>query len=186
MKSFEIIKSIIDTFGDEAIIVFANGRISTEGLHLRNASNHFYMLGSMGCASLIGLGMAISKKNKSIVIIDGDGNILMNPSSLITIGGLKPPNLLHLVIDNGAYETTGGQKTINHNWGLIDFATNCGYKLSKEIKTNNLLDMKTKLFNNEGPILGKLAADRGIMHGTPTFDKDPYDIKRDVQKYLNS
>ena len=94
MKSFDVINSVLQTFKDQAIIIFANGRLSTEALHLKDSPNHFYMLGSMGCASLIGLGIAIAKKNHKVVVIDGDGNILMNPSSLITIGSLKPSNLL--------------------------------------------------------------------------------------------
>ena len=69
------------------------------------------MIGSMGLASSIGFGLAIKNPKKKIFVFDGDGNILMNLGSLVTIGAKIPKNLIHIVFDNNSHESTGGQPT---------------------------------------------------------------------------
>ena len=184
MKSADVIKKVIQTFDQDVIFIFGNGRTSTEAHYIKDSSNHFYMLGSMGCASLIGLGMAISRTDKNFVVIEGDGNILMNPGSIITIGSMAPPNLLHLVIDNGIYETTGGQKTITNDWNMVDFARKCGYKISNEISFHQIDELKENLFQRIGPIFTKIIVKPGILNDAPVFDKNPSKIKEDILKTL--
>jgi thiamine pyrophosphate-dependent acetolactate synthase large subunit-like protein len=69
------------------------------------------MIGSMGLASSIGLGLALQNPKKMIYVFDGDGNILMNLGSLTTISKLKPKNFIHIIFDNSSHESTGGQPT---------------------------------------------------------------------------
>ena len=92
-------------------IVSANGFISRDLFEVCDKNSNFYMIGSMGLASSIGLGIALKKIKKKIFVFDGDGNILMNLGSLITIGITKPKNLVHVVFDNSSHESTGGQPT---------------------------------------------------------------------------
>jgi thiamine pyrophosphate-dependent acetolactate synthase large subunit-like protein len=72
---------------------------------------NFYTWGSMGMASSIGLGLAMARPDTRVVVLDGDGSLLMNLGSLATIGLLRPPNLVLVVMDNEEYATTGGQET---------------------------------------------------------------------------
>ena len=93
------------------IIISANGYNSRDLYATGDKDTNFYMIGSMGLASSIGLGIAIKNPKKRIFVFDGDGNILMNLGSMTTIGTIKPKNLVHVVFDNNSHESTGGQST---------------------------------------------------------------------------
>ena len=110
MKGTEAFQEILPLISDEPVI-HANGFICRESFALKDREANFYMIGSMGLSSSIGLGISIINKNKKIYIFDGDGNILMNLGSLVTIGSIAPKNLIHLVFDNSIHESTGGQPT---------------------------------------------------------------------------
>ena len=93
------------------IIISANGFISRDLFSSLEKNTNFYMIGSMGLSSSIGLGIALKKPKKRIFVFDGDGNILMNLGSIVTIGSLRPKNLVHIIFDNSIHESTGGQPT---------------------------------------------------------------------------
>ena len=88
---------IVCKYLKEEIIVSANGFISRDVYSSLEKNTNFYMIGSMGLASSIGLGIALKKPNKKIFVFDGDGNILMNLGSIVTIGSLQPNNLIHII-----------------------------------------------------------------------------------------
>ena len=94
-------------------IISANGFMSRDLYETNEKKSNFYMIGSMGLASSIALGIALKKTKRRICVFDGDGNILMNLGSLVTIGSLKPKNLIHFVFDNSSHESTGGQPTMS-------------------------------------------------------------------------
>ena len=106
----EAIEIAVKEIEDEPIIS-ANGYISRDLFSLCDKKSNFYMIGSMGLASSIGLGVAIKNPEKRIFVFDGDGNVLMNLGSLATIGSIKPKNLIHVIFDNSSHESTGGQPT---------------------------------------------------------------------------
>ena len=110
-------------------IVSANGFISRDLFELSDKESNFYMIGSMGLASSIGLGIALKNLNKRIFVFDGDGNILMNLGSLVTIGSLKPKNLIHVVFDNNSHESTGNQPTNSSKINLEKLAKEAHYKI---------------------------------------------------------
>ena len=107
----EAVGIIADNVGKNPIVT-ANGFMSRDLFEVNDKESNFYMIGSMGLASSIGLGIALKNPKKRIFIFDGDGNILMNLSSLVTIGFLKPKNLVHFVFDNSSHESTGGQPSM--------------------------------------------------------------------------
>lgn len=116
----------------EDIVVSTTGKASRELFEIRerNKMSHkydFLTVGSMGHSSSIALGIAISKPNDKIWIIDGDGAALMHMGSLAVIGANKPRNLVHIVINNGAHETVGGMPTVADNVNLVEIARACGY-----------------------------------------------------------
>ena len=92
---------VVASLGHPAYDLFATGDRDT----------YFYTWGSMGLASSIGLGLAMAKPDRRVVVLDGDGSLLMNLGSLATIGWVNPANLLLIVIDNRLYGTTGGQES---------------------------------------------------------------------------
>ena len=120
-------------------IVSANGFMSRDLFEVNDKESNFYMIGSMGLASSIGLGVALKNPKKKVFVFDGDGNILMNLGSLITIGSLKPKNLIHIIFDNGSHESTGGQPTASSKIEILNIAKNCNYQV---FTTNNKFQLK--------------------------------------------
>lgn len=110
MKRFEAIKRITELIDNE-ILVCNIGAPSRELFNIKDRDRNFYMLGSMGLASSIALGIAIAKPDRNVWCIEGDGALLMNLGSLSTIANNQPDNFTLIVIDNGAYGSTGNQKT---------------------------------------------------------------------------
>ncbi|MGQ9721265.1 MAG: sulfopyruvate decarboxylase subunit beta [Candidatus Jordarchaeum sp.] len=109
MKRIEAIKIIADKLEKE-LVVCNIGFPSRELYSVRDRPENFYMLGSMGLASSIGLGLALSLSiAKRVVVMDGDGSILMNLGSLVTIANQSPKNLTLIIFDNESYGSTGGQ-----------------------------------------------------------------------------
>ncbi|MFN3481212.1 MAG: sulfopyruvate decarboxylase subunit beta, partial [Thermodesulfovibrionales bacterium] len=110
LTRYEIIETLSPYLINKAVICNL-GFPSKELYNIRDQVSNFYMLGSMGMATPIGIGVAISTK-KDVIVIDGDGSILMNPNSLAMAALLNPENLTIIVIDNGAYGSTGNQPTL--------------------------------------------------------------------------
>lgn len=108
MKRYEAIKIISNIF-KKSKIISTIGITSKELYEIDDIKNNFYMLGSMGLASSFGFGVALSTLKNNIVVLDGDGSILMNLGSLTTIGSYNLKNYLLIIFDNGVYETTGKQ-----------------------------------------------------------------------------
>ena len=133
MKRYEAIEIIAKELTGNELVVSANGMISRELFTIRDLPNNFYMLGSMGLASSIGFGLAYNLPNKKVVIIDGDGNILMNLGSLATIGHFAPNNLVHIVLDNEIHASTGGQPTVSNTVQLEEVANITGFQTAKRV-----------------------------------------------------
>ena len=94
-----------------ALLVGNIGYPSRELYAVGDRPSNFYMLGSMGLASSIGLGLALALPDRRVVAIDGDGSVLMNLGSLVTIADQEPENYLLVILDNGCYGSTGSQPT---------------------------------------------------------------------------
>ena len=147
----EAMKIVLEEIDNE-IIISANGFISRDLFELKEKKTNFYMIGSMGLASSIGLGVAIKNPKKIIYVFDGDGNILMNLGSLVTIGSLRPKNLIHIVFDNNSHESTGGQPTNSSKVNLEKIAKETHYKIFIIKSKTKLLSVLSKIKNLQGPI----------------------------------
>ena len=133
-------------------IVSANGFMSRDLFEVNDKESNFYMIGSMGLASSIGAGIALKNPKKQVFVFDGDGNILMNLGSLVTIGSLKPKNLVHVVFDNNSHESTGGQPTNSSKIQLEKIAKDVNYKIFTVKTKTKLLTVIKKIKNIDGPI----------------------------------
>ena len=135
------------------VIVSANGFISRDLYSILEKNTNFYMIGSMGLASSIGLGIALKKPKKRIFVFDGDGNILMNLGSLVTIGSLQPKNLVHIVFDNKIHESTGGQPTQSNKINISKIAKITNYTIFSVKTKKSLESVLKKIQKSKGPIL---------------------------------
>jgi phosphonopyruvate decarboxylase len=102
---------------------------------LDDRANQFYMVGSMGCVSSFGLGLATARPDRRIIVIDGDGALLMRMGALATNGFHLPPNLVHIVLDNGCHDSTGSQSTVASCMNMVQLASACGYPRSVGVST---------------------------------------------------
>ena len=128
MQRYDAIKKIVESLTDE-LIVCNLGTPSRELYNILDRDENFYMLGSMGLASSIAFGIAISRPEKKVICIDGDGSILMNLGSLSTIANNNPNNLILIVIDNSSYGSTGDQRTYTkYKTRLEIIAKGAGFK----------------------------------------------------------
>ena len=152
MNRKEAIQAIVGEIGTDPI-VSANGYISRDLYEVSDRKENFYMIGSMGLASSIALGVAIKNPKIKVYVFDGDGNILMNLGSLATIGNLKPKNLIHIVFDNHVHESTGGQPTNTKKIHLEKISKSVNFTVTK-ISTKQRLVQTIKKFNKmSGPIM---------------------------------
>jgi sulfopyruvate decarboxylase subunit beta len=130
----EAIRALQPLLGD-AVVVHANGHISRRSFTVDNRPGNFYMIGSMGLASSIGLGVALSRPDRRVVIYDGDGNLLMNLGSTAMIASTRPRNLIHVVFDNGVYASTGNQPAVSQSVALEKIAEAAGYTRAVRTRT---------------------------------------------------
>jgi thiamine pyrophosphate-dependent acetolactate synthase large subunit-like protein len=110
MTRLEATRAIVELAGDAAIVA-SLGHPAYDLFAAGDRPQNFYTWGSMGLASSIGLGLALARPDLRVIVLDGDGSLLMNLGSLATIGLLRPANLIVVVMDNEEYATTGGQPT---------------------------------------------------------------------------
>lgn len=109
------------------LLIATTGFTGRELLALGEGPNQFAMAGSMGCALSLGLGLALCRPERRVVVLDGDGGLLMQLGSLATCGHYAPPNLVHLVLDNGCHDSTGGQPTASGSVDFCGLAAAAGY-----------------------------------------------------------
>jgi len=108
-------------------VAHANGYICRESFSLADRSQSFYMIGSMGLAPAIGLGLALARPGRRAIVFDGDGNLLMNLGVLAMIAAQRPANFLHLVFDNEVYGSTGNQASLSRAVRLDRLAAAAGF-----------------------------------------------------------
>ena len=147
----EAVEIIANCIGKNPIIS-ANGFMSRDLFEVSDKESNFYMIGSMGLASSIGLGIALKNPKKKVFVFDGDGNILMNLGSLVTIGSLKPKNLIHIVFDNNSHESTGDQPTNSSQINLEKIAKVVNYKIFVVQSKTKLVSVLKEFKNLQGPI----------------------------------
>ncbi|MFH1379108.1 MAG: phosphonopyruvate decarboxylase [bacterium] len=171
--------------GDE-ILIASTGKISREVYAAeKKLTNPFYVLGSMGCAGSIAFGIAQTMPKKQVVVLDGDGALLMRMGTMATIGHYKPAHVLHMVLDNESHESTGGQKTVSSTVCFGKVARACGYKNIARVYTQEELSSKLQEFMyQEGPhcIVVKVVSGSDPKLGRPK--ETPEQLKNQFIKNL--
>lgn len=130
---------IIFSFLKDEPVIHATGYLCRVSQAVADRPQNFYMIGSMGMASSIGLGIALARPRKKVVVIDGDGAVLMNLGNLPIAGALKAANFIHVVIDNGCYESTGSQPSLTRRVRLDSIAKASLYRRAGRARTRGEL-----------------------------------------------
>jgi phosphonopyruvate decarboxylase len=111
----------------EDVLIATTGYTGRELYALGDTPNQLYMVGSMGCAASFALGIALTQPRRRVIAIDGDGALLMRMGALATVGWERPANLVHVLLDNGLHESTGGQATVSPGVDFCALAAASGY-----------------------------------------------------------
>jgi len=185
-RRFEVL-GLINSLKDVHTVQLASTGITGRELYeVEDCSNNLYMVGSMGCISSLGLGLALTKKTKDVVVIEGDGALLMRMGSLATNGYYGPPNMLHILLDNNMHESTGGQSTVSHNVNFVDIAAACGY--AKSIYLHNLLELEAqiKAWRQEKKLTFLyLKITKGSTKNLGRPKIKPYEVKERLKVFIN-
>ena len=134
LSRYEALRATVGCLTDEPVI-HANGYLCRESYAVADRPQNFYMIGSMGLASAIGLGLALVRSDLRPVIFDGDGNLLMNLGILPMVGALEPGNFVHAVFDNEVYGSTGNQLSVSREVRLDHVAAAAGYRTTRAVTT---------------------------------------------------
>lgn len=168
LKRIEAIRLIAEAVRPEDYVIATTGKPSRELFSVGDRKRNFYMQGSMGHAASIGLGVALSRPGEKVVVLDGDGAILMHLGVLSSIGHYRPKNLYHIVLDNESYETTGDQDTTSRSTDLCAVAAACGYRWSHQAAlAGELQSVLLLFFGQEGPAFLRVKINRESTRDIP-------------------
>lgn len=183
----EALQAILESLrGDEAIIA-TTGKTGRELFTLSDRPNHLYVVGGMGAASAIGLGLAQSLPGRKVVVIDGDGAALMKLGSLATIGYYQPSNLLHILLDNESHDSTGGQRTASGVVRFAEIAAAANYRQAMAVDDPADVRLGVRhLRDAGGPALlhVKIRAGSPKNLGRPTVK--PHEVKERFMQFLHA
>jgi phosphonopyruvate decarboxylase len=145
---------VLRVVGEKALVIATTGKTARELERDWDRAGNLYVVGSMGCASSVALGVALNAPGRPVIVLDGDGAALMRLEAMATIGRLGPPNLLHIILDNRAYESTGGQPTGSQHVDFPGIALACGYRRAVEVTSaESLIAELSRQLAGDGPAL---------------------------------
>lgn len=172
----EAIRKVASNIEDNACIVSTTGMISRELFEARTTWNQgherdFLTVGSMGHASQIALGIALQKPERRVYCFDGDGASIMHMGNMAIVASMKCKNYVHIVFNNGAHDSVGGQPTVGLKIDLCAVAKAVGYVATCSVETMEELEARLpEIKNAEGPVLLQVCVKKGNRKnlGRPT------------------
>lgn len=182
----EALKIVINHLKDTDIVVSTTGKLSRELFEYRETKGQghekdFLTVGSMGHSSSIALGIAIAGKERNVFCLDGDGAFIMHMGAISNIGDLAPRNYKHIIFNNGAHESVGGQPTLGFQLDIPSIAKACGYKEVMTASSKNEIENEIKrLQETDGPSLLEIKVkidsrdDLGRPTTTPIENKENF------------
>lgn len=184
-RRIDVLERVVSILPEGIGIVATTGKTGRELFTLADREQHLYLVGSMGCASGLSLGIALNCPRK-VLVLDGDGAALMKLGSMATIGAHAPPNLIHLILDNGVHDSTGGQATVSSSVDFGGAAVACGY--ASAFSCDGIAGLEEALADavrsDHGPSLIHIRIAPGSIErlGRPTVA--PYDVARRFKRFL--
>jgi phosphonopyruvate decarboxylase len=181
----DVLKELVaGTDTSETVLIASTGFSGRELYAIDDRPNQLYMVGSMGCAASLGLGISLVRPDKKIVVIDGDGAALMRLGNLATVGAYAGANYYHLLLDNQVHESTGGQATVS---SVVDFpavAAACGYlSVSGSSAGSNNID---SFLQSNAPAFKYVNTRQGVPEGLPRPSVKPAEVARRLMKHIGA
>jgi thiamine pyrophosphate-dependent acetolactate synthase large subunit-like protein len=170
---------LADCLSEETLVVTALGNASYLWAKVRDAPKNFYFEDAMGLALPLALGLAVAQPDRKVVVVEGDGGLLMHMGALVTVGAIAPENLTVLLIQNGVHAASGGQPLTNANLDFANLSRVVGLKHAENIDSAD--SFRTTLvaaLERRGPSLLALATEPDLTVVMPPFSLDPIKTKR--------
>eukprot|EP01006_Ploeotia_vitrea_P047483 TRINITY_DN67133_c5_g1_i1.p2 TRINITY_DN67133_c5_g1~~TRINITY_DN67133_c5_g1_i1.p2 ORF type:complete len:306 (-),score=171.33 TRINITY_DN67133_c5_g1_i1:894-1811(-) len=187
----EALRVLVNTFGKWDVVVGTTGFTSRELYELRDelGQDHrtdFLCVGSMGYASSIGFGIALAKPSRQVFCLDGDGAAMMQMGGMATIGVNDTKNFKHILINNGAHDSVGGQPTKGFDVDFTAIARACGYKHTFQASTEaEIVEAVKQLREVEGPAMLELLVNKGARSNLGRPKTTPIENKLQFMKFLD-
>jgi phosphonopyruvate decarboxylase len=165
-------------------VLASTGFCGRELYAIDDRPNQLYMVGSMGCVLPLALGLALSRPELRVVALDGDGAALMRMGAFATAGTYGPPNLQHLLLDNGVHDSTGGQATVSPAVSFGEVASACGY--TSALETDSIEEIAAWLDapRLSGARFARLLISAGTPADLPRPSAGPIDIKTRLMRHF--
>lgn len=187
MSRMDAIRTIRQAVPDGAALVATTGRTGRELFALEDREDQLYVVGSMGCASGLGFGIQYAQPQRTVVVLDGDGAALMKMGTLATIGHYKPSKMVHIILDNEAYESTGGQFSVSSTVDFCAVASACGYNKCLRADTEkDLANAVDTAKNSRGPSLIHVKVACGSPPDLVRPTVKPFRVKERFMRFLQS
>lgn len=181
----EVLKTVQACARQRDVLLATTGYTGRELCALDDRPNQLYMVGSMGCAASLALGLALARPDLRVVALDGDGAALMRLGSLATVGYERPTNLLHVLLDNQLHESTGGQSTVSHSIDFCAIASACGY--SRALRAASRDELARALAATEpGPLFVHAPISPGVMADLPRPKLAPAEVAARLSAHMES
>jgi phosphonopyruvate decarboxylase len=169
---------------DTTVVLASTGFCGRELYALDDRENQLYLVGSMGCVTPMALGLALSRPDLRVVALDGDGAALMRMGVFATLGAYGPSNLVHVLLDNGAHESTGGQATVSRGVDFAAIASACGYALALDGEDLGIIDRVIEADDADGARFARLSIATGTASDLPRPSITPEDVRARLQIHL--
>jgi len=187
MSREKAIEEILFSSSQQEIFISTTGMASRELFELRKKHDmgherDFLTVGSMGHASSLALSIALQKPKRCVTCIDGDGAALMHLGSMAAIGERSPKNIRHIVLNNKAHDSVGGQPTIAGSINLCGIAKSCGYKQVYSVKTKE--ELRVALGEEEKPLFIEVHVSKGSRKDLGRPDKTPKENKDAFMRFI--
>ncbi|MDE5803271.1 MAG: phosphonopyruvate decarboxylase [Lachnospiraceae bacterium] len=187
----EAIEVILDSLPDNTIYIATTGRATRELFYLRKKRNEghghdFLNVGAMGHASSVTLGMAVAGDNRLVVCLDGDASALMHLGAFSMASKVKAANMLHVVLNNGAHESVGGQPSAGHKVDFTKIAEGAGYRtFGSSVEDRETLQAALKSFvTDKGPFFIDMRIHKGLRGELPSLKVSHEEMIRELMNEL--
>jgi len=173
---------VADSDVSSTILIASTGFNGRELYAIEDRPNQLYMVGSMGCAASLGLGLSLARPDRKVVVIDGDGAVLMRMGNMATVGLYGGDNFFHLLLDNQVHESTGGQATVASAVDFQAVANACGYRSISAVPASPR--GLTDFLDAKGPAFMRIETRQGVPEGLPRPSVKPADIARRLMQHM--
>ena len=179
----DVLKQLVaDSDIQNTVLIASTGFNGRELYAIEDRPNQLYMVGSMGCAASLGLGLSLVRPDKKIIVIDGDGAILMRMGNMATVAAYAGENYYHLLLDNHVHESTGGQATVSSAIDFAAVAAACGYRsIFSATKGHGHI---TGFLRAVAPAFMQIETRKGAPDGLPRPSIKPADVARRLMRHL--